>query len=213
MNSAARRSRPEPQDLRHDAVAEDHRPGRHPVRPERAQPERALLRLDPAVPRDEVLGAVRVTHDDRGQQDEPRHVLEVVVGDVLLEAEDPAHRDHHREHHREAREDRAGHEVGAEDRRVPAGDDRHREVPGHHAVHREHERRGEAREVQHRPVVRLPTGFEVPASRATARRRAPDASPSRGRGRSRGRGSARRTRTDRDRRVSRDRDVSQGAGS
>ena len=74
----------------------------------------------------------------------------------VLEAEDPAHRDHHRQHHREAREDGAGHEVGREDRRVPAGHDRHGEVPGHDAVHREHQRRGEAREVQHRPAVRLP---------------------------------------------------------
>ena len=80
----------------------------------------------------------------------------MVVGDVLLEAVDPAERDHHREHHREAREDRAGHEVRGEDGGVPAGHDRHREVPGHDRVHREHERRREAREVQHRARVRLP---------------------------------------------------------
>ena len=46
----------------------------------------------------------------------------------------PKHRaadEHERDDHREAGEDGAGDEVGREDRRVPAGHERDREVEGH----------------------------------------------------------------------------------
>ena len=56
--------------------------------------------------------------------------------------------DQQRQHHREAGEDGAGDEVGREDRGVPAGQLRHREVEGHDGVHREHQRRREAGEDQ-----------------------------------------------------------------
>ena len=48
--------------------------------------------------------------------------------------------------HGDAGEDGAGHEVGREDRRVPARHHRHREVPRHDAVDRDRERDHDARE-------------------------------------------------------------------
>jgi hypothetical protein len=45
-------------------------------------------------------------------------------------------RDQEQEHHREAAEDGARDEVGREDGRVPAGQDRRREVERHDRVHR-----------------------------------------------------------------------------
>ena len=48
-------------------------------------------------------------------------------------------------------------------------DFRHREVPGHDGVHREHERRRQPREVEDRAVVRLPlAGGALPAQRQNA---------------------------------------------
>src|SRR2546427_8552821 len=40
------------------------------------------------------------------------------------------------------------HEVRSEDGRMPAGHDRHREIPRHHAVHRQDQRRRERGEVE-----------------------------------------------------------------
>ena len=46
----------------------------------------------------------------------------------------------------EAEEEEEEEEEGREERGVPAGDERHREVPRHHAVHGEHERGGDGGE-------------------------------------------------------------------
>ena len=67
--------------------------------------------------------------------------------------------------------DRAGDEVGREDRRVPAGQHRHREVEAHDRVDREHERRRDAGEQQVRRLVALPVLAPSRASRARASRR------------------------------------------
>ena len=89
--------------------------------------------------------------------------------DVALEPEYPSERHQQRDHHRQPREDGSGHEVGREDRAVPARQDRHREVPGHHAVdrHDERGRQGGKESVQRHVVPPLPVGPE-PAQRQHA---------------------------------------------
>ena len=67
-----------------------------------------------------------------------------------------AQRQRQGEHHREAGEDRAGDEVGREDRGVPARDDAGREVEGHDRVDRDDERRGQPGEEQRRHLVVVP---------------------------------------------------------
>src|SRR2546425_2643715 len=59
-----------------------------------------------------------------------------------------ANRREQRDHQAAPRVDRPGDEVRGENRGVPAGDQRHREVPGHDAVHREDQGRREGGEVQ-----------------------------------------------------------------
>ena len=51
-------------------------------------------------------------------------------------------------HHGEAGVDGAGHEVGRENRRVPAGQDRDREIEADDGVDGEHQRRGQTRQQQ-----------------------------------------------------------------
>ena len=54
----------------------------------------------------------------------------------------------------------ARHEVRGEEGRVPARDDRHGEVEGHHGVHRQHQRRGEGGEVAVGLAVVVPLASE-----------------------------------------------------
>ncbi len=117
--------------------------------------EEGLVRV-PAVPGHEVLHEVAVAHDHGGHEHHLGHVLQVTVGDDVLEVEGLARRDDEGQHHREAAEDRAGHEVGREHRGVPAGEQRHGEVEAHDGVHREHERGGEPRQDQVADPVVLP---------------------------------------------------------
>ena len=139
---------PEPEQLRHEGVADDHGPAGPPHRPEGAAEEGGLLERVAAVPRHEVLHRVGVEQDRAGQQGQLGQVVEVIVGDHVLDPERPPERDDQRHHHAEARVDGAGHEVGGEDGAVPAGDDRRGEVPAHHRVHREHQRRGQRGQVE-----------------------------------------------------------------
>ena len=73
-----------------------------------------------AVPRDEELGEVRAADHERREEAELRGRVEHVDRDVVLELEPATDRDDDREDHADAGEDRAGHEVRREDRRVPA---------------------------------------------------------------------------------------------
>ncbi len=116
----------------------------HAVRTERAVDEGESLVRIAAVPGDEELGRVRVADDRAGRQDDLVHVLEVLDRDQVLEIQSPARDQHQRHHHGEAGEDGARDEVGREDRRVPAGHDRGREVERHDRVHRKHQRRRNA---------------------------------------------------------------------
>ena len=80
-----------------------------------------------------------------------------------------ARRNQQRQHHGEAAEDRAGHEVGREDRGVPGRDDRRGEVEGHDAVHRKHQRRGKAGQKQIGHFVMAPVAVRAaPAQREDA---------------------------------------------
>ena len=115
--------------------------------------------------------------------------------DDVLEAEGLARDHHQRQHHREAGEDGAGDEVGREDRGVPAGELRGREVERHDRVHGEHQRRREAGEDQVRLLVVLPVARRAaPAQREHAVDQLARRARSRGRAGWRGRGSGRRTR-------------------
>ena len=110
----------EPEDLRDEHVAGDHRPVGPGVGAEGAVDERELLVRVAAVPGDEELHRVGVADHRPGHEHDLRHVVEVAEGDDVLEAERLAADHHQRQHHGEAGEDRAGDEVGREDRRVPA---------------------------------------------------------------------------------------------
>ena len=66
-------------------------------------------------------------------------------------------------------------------RGVPAGHQGHGEVPGHHAVHREDERRGQGREEPVGAAVVLPLVSRAPPSPGRACRRSGGASPWSGR--------------------------------
>ncbi len=98
-----------------------------------------------------------------------RHVLQVAHGDEVAEAEEGAQRDRQRQHHGEAGVDRAGHEVGREDRGVPAGDDADREVEGDDGVDRDDERRRQPGEQHVGGLVVVPVGGRAaPAHRPEA---------------------------------------------
>ena len=81
---------------------------------------------------------------------------------VMLEAEKLSERDDDREDHPDSGEDRARDEVGREDRGVPSGRQRHREVERHHRVHGQHERSGERREKEIRAREMSPFAIRVP---------------------------------------------------
>ena len=146
----------DPQQLRDDAVAQDQRPVHVPVRTGGPVVDHVLLELVGAVPGEERLHHVAVEHDQAGDEHDLRHVVEMAHRDHVLQAVDAAHRDEQRQHHREAGVDGAGDEVGREDRGVPAGQQRHREVEAHDGVDREHQRRREAGEDQVGGLVDLP---------------------------------------------------------
>ena len=167
----------EPENLRREHVARDHRPVGPPVGAEGAIDERELLVGVPAEPRDEELHRVGVADDRAGHEHDPRHAVEVEEGDDVLEAEGLARDHHQRDHHREAREDGAGDEVGREDRRVPAGQLRDGEVHRDDRVHGEDERCRQAGEDQVRRLVVQPVARRAaPAEREEA----VDVAPNRG---------------------------------
>ena len=146
----------EPEELRQDHVAAHHGPVGPGIGPERAVLEGEQLVGAAREPGDEELQGVGVTHHRAGEQHDLGHVVQVLHGDDLLEAEGLAHDHHQRHHHGEAREDGPGDEVGREDRGVPAGELGGREVHRHDRVDGQHQRRREARQDQVRRLVVLP---------------------------------------------------------
>ena len=157
-------------DLNHSSsgkidVAGEHGPARPPEVAGEAPPEHVALELARPVPGAEELAQVRVADDRRGEQHQLRELLDVVDRDDVLELVALADDDQQVDDQRHAREDRARHEVGREDRAVPARHLRHREVPRHDAVHRQHQRRGEGGEVEIGAVVVLPLRVRRPSSR------------------------------------------------
>ena len=119
----------------------------------------------------------------------------MAVGDEVLQAVGGAERNRERQHHREAGVNGAGDEVRREQRVVPAGDDRHREVETDHRVDGDDQRRGDAGEQQVGGVEPAPvTGRAAPADRQNAVGRPCRSDFGRDRGASRGRESDRCTR-------------------
>ena len=128
----------------------------------------ALIRVG-AIPRDEELDAVGVADDRAGRQRDLAHAVDVILRDQILQAVDRAQREHEREHHAEAGEDGARHEIRGEDCRVPAREQRHREVKRDDGVHRKHERRADAGEDQVGHLVVAPVAVgTAPAHREQA---------------------------------------------
>ena len=142
-DAAAHPARPEK--LGNEYITRQHHPVGVGIRA-----ERPILELDEflvrimAVPGHERFHHVAVGHDHAGGQNDLGHVVEVAIGDVVFQAEGRPQRDAERDHHGESREDRPRHEVGRENGRVPAGQDRDREVERHDRVHRHDQRRRQA---------------------------------------------------------------------
>ena len=154
-----------------DHVAADHDPVGPGVRPERAVQEREELVGVPAVPGGEELHRVGVADHRPGHEHDLRHVVEVPERDDVLEAERLAADHHERQHHGEPGEDRAGDEVGREDRRMPSGEERDREVHRDDRMHREDERRREGREDEVGDLVVMPLPHASHAIRGRRNRR------------------------------------------
>ncbi len=152
----------EPEDLGADHVAADHDPVGPGVRSERTVHEREELVGVPAVPRGKELRRVGVAHHRPGHEHDLRHVVEVPEGDDVLEAERRAADHHERQHHGEPGEDRARHEVGWEDRRMPSGQDGDREIHRDDRMNRQDERRREGRENEVGGFVVLPLPHRAP---------------------------------------------------
>ena len=146
----------EPEDLRADHVAADHGPVGPGVRSARAVHEREALVRVSAVPRGEELRGIGEADHRPGHEHDLRHVVEVLEGDDVLEAKRRAADHHERHHHGEAGEDRARDEVGREDRRMPSGEDRDREIHRDDRMNREDQRRREGREDEIGALVVVP---------------------------------------------------------
>ena len=166
------RARPLPEEHqgRH-AVAEDLEPPPRRVEPDPLVEVRGALHRLAAVPGGEALARVEVREHQPRDQDQLGHVVEVAVGDVRVQVEVVAHRDQEDEDHGESGEDRAVDEEGGEEGRVPARDQRHREVPGHHAVDRDAPAGSRAPRRGRRPAGSGATAGRSPASPSTAPRR------------------------------------------
>ena len=137
-------------------VAGNHRPRRPPVVTEGAVPERSAFKLISRVPGHEVFDHVRVRDDHACEEQELREILEVIDRDVPLHLEHLPERDDERNDHRDAGVDGTGNEIRREDGRVPPRDNRDGEVPRHHRVHREDERRCQGRHIEVSPRVVAP---------------------------------------------------------
>ena len=124
---------------RRDRIAGECQPDQWCVGAHRPEDELTLLRLFATVPGEEQLAQVGIADDQRHRDEQLRHLLEMIVGDVVADAEQKPARDDQRQNHRQTGENRAGDKVGSKDRAVPSGDDGDGEVPRDDAVHRNHQ--------------------------------------------------------------------------
>src|SRR5690554_3534683 len=161
-----------PEELRRDHVAADHRPigpiERAPVAVMVGRSEaEAVMEEDPAlvgvtrIPGDEELHRIGVSDHETRREHELIHELEVLHGGDVLEAEDGPHDEEEGQDERKAREDRTCNEVRGEDRRMPARDDRGREVERNDRVDRENERGRDGGEDEVRALIMLPAAMRT----------------------------------------------------
>ena len=114
----------DPQQLRCQAIAENQRPVELPVRSAHAVAHHVHLVRVGAVPGHERLDHVAVGDDQARNEQDLRHVVQVALGDEVLQPIDRSNRNRERQHHREPRVDGARDEVRREDRGVPSRDRR-----------------------------------------------------------------------------------------
>src|SRR4030095_566944 len=124
----------DPEDLGNQQVAGHHGPVSPPIGPRRPVNEGEALVDVSAVPGDEKLDNVGITYHHAREQHDLVHVLQVVNGDVSLQLEDLSGDHEQVQNHGEAGENGARDEVGGEDRRMSARQERNREVDAHDGV-------------------------------------------------------------------------------
>src|SRR3954471_2662877 len=107
-NDHARANALEPEQLRADDVATDHRPISPPIRTEGAVLECVEFVRIAAVPGDEELHAVGVTDDRTGSEDHLAHEFNVPNGYNILQPAERSQGNEQREHHAKPGEDRTG---------------------------------------------------------------------------------------------------------
>src|SRR6202011_6238965 len=98
----------EPEELRRKHVAEQHAdPPVPPIRTEDPVPKGEPLVSVAAVPRDEKFHRVGIADERPGQQNDLRHLVDVLRRDDVVELENRARWNQQRQHHRETAENRA----------------------------------------------------------------------------------------------------------
>ena len=162
----------QPEKLRQRDVAGDQHPVAPAHGPEHAVPECEVLPVAGRVPAHEEFHPVAVSHDQAGGEHHLAHVVDVADGDQVFQVVELADRNRQRDDHGEAGVDGAGHKVGREDRRMPAGKDGHREIEADDRVHGEHQRRCQAGQQQRGRLIAHP----VPHRTAPAERQQSDRS-------------------------------------
>ena len=125
---------------RDDEVAGHHQPEHRRVGPGDFRPEHRHLGGLVAVPRHQVFGEREIKPEQAHREEHLAEVVEVNRQHVVLEVKIFPDQHHRNQQRGDARENRAHHEIGPEDRAVPHRHDRHREVERHDGVHRDGDR-------------------------------------------------------------------------
>ena len=129
----------EPEQLGCGYVAGDHCPIRPPVGAECTVRKSIDLEWVSTVPGDKKLHRVGVSNERSCQKNDFAHIVDVLVSHKIMKLVDLAKGNQECENHGKTTKDRACHEVGRENRRVPTGYDRCSEIEGYNAVDREYE--------------------------------------------------------------------------
>ena len=124
----------EPKQLRSCDVAGDHGPISPPVRSESSISEGVDFKRVTAVPSDKELHGVGVSHQRPSQQDDLAHIVDVLVGNQIVQIVDFTKRNEKSENHGKAAEDRACDKVRREDGGVPPGHNGGGEIERNDAV-------------------------------------------------------------------------------
>ena len=125
-----------PKELGSGDVAGNHCPVRPPVRTESAIGEGIDFEGVTAVPSDKEFHGVGVANKGTGQQNDLTHIIDVFIGDEIMETIDFAKGNQEGEHHGESSEDGSGDKVRGENGGMPTWDDGGGEIKGNDAVHR-----------------------------------------------------------------------------